>query len=249
MSQFYFFDANAMLGRWPTEKLAFYRVDDLVKRMDYVGIKKALVYHSLAQFYDPMSGNRTLMEEIKGYDQLYGCWVLVPPFTSEIGTVDGIIAGMREDNVRAIRFFPKEHGFKLTPWNMGELLSALEEKSVPVFIDSDQVELGDIQRLCKAYPQLPVVLTRPGYRGVRMLYALLAQYQNFYLELSSFLLYRGVEEIVEKFGAEKILFGSGMPIQDPAGAVTKLRYAEIGEEAKGMIAHQNLERLLEQVGL
>lgn len=249
MSQFYFFDANAMLGRWPTEKLAFYRVEDLVKRMDYVGINKALVYHSLAQLYDPMSGNKILMEEIKQYNQLYGCWVLVPPFTPEIGTVDEIMAKMKENNIQAIRLCPKEHGFKLTPWNTGELLTALEQKRVPVFIDGDQVELGNIQSLCETYPQLPVVLTRSGYRGVRMLYALLAQYENFYLEISSFLLYRGLEEVVEKFGAQRILFGTGMPIQDPAGAVTKLRYADITEEAKEMIAHRNLERLLGQVRL
>jgi predicted TIM-barrel fold metal-dependent hydrolase len=249
MSQFYFFDANAMLGRWPTEKLAFYQVEDLVKRMDYVGINKALVYHSLAQLYDPMSGNKILMEEIEGYNQLYGCWVLVPPFTPEIGTVDEIMAKMKENNIQAIRLCPKEHGFKLTPWNTGELLTALEQKRVPLFIDGDQVELGNIQSLCETYPQLPVVLTRSGYRGVRMLYALLAQYQNFHLELSSFLLYRGLEEVVEKFGAQCILFGTGMPIQDPAGAVTKLRYADITEEAKEMIAHRNLERLLGQVRL
>lgn len=249
MSQFYFFDANAMLGRWPTEKLAFYQVEDLVKRMDYVGIKKALVYHSLAQLYDPMSGNKILMEEIKNYRQLYGCWVLVPPFTPEIGTVDEIMAEMKENNIRAIRLCPKEHGFKLTPWNTGELLTALEQKRIPVLIDGDQVELGNIQSLCETYPQLPVVLTRSGYRGIRMLYALLAQYENFYLEISSFLLYRGLEEVVEKFGAQRILFGTGMPIQDPAGAVTKLRYADIGEEAKEMITHQNLERLSEQVRL
>ena len=248
MSPLRLFDANAMVGRWPTERLAFHRVEDLVRTMDYVGIEEALVWHSLSRFYDPMEGNGVLLEELRGYSRLHPCWVLVPPFTSEAGTVEEMMAGMRGHGVRAVKFFPKEHGFKLRSWNMGGLLEALERERVPVLLDADQVDLEEVHALCEAYPRLPVVLSRTGYRQMRTLFALLAQHENFHIEISTFLLYRGVEEVVDKFGAEHLLFGTGMPIHDPAGAATKLRYAEVDDETKEMIAQGNLERLLGQVG-
>ncbi|HIC96119.1 TPA: hypothetical protein EYP12_05780 [Candidatus Bipolaricaulota bacterium] len=241
------YDANAMLGRWPTEKLAFHDLEGMLTIMDRLGIDEALVWHSLSRFYAPMEGNRKLMEEIGGHSRLHPCWVLVPPFTSEAGTVEEMMAGMREHGVRAVRFFPEEHGFKLASWNMGGLLEALEREGVPVFVDADQVDLEEVHSLCEAYPRLPVVLSRTGYRQMRTLFALLAQHENFHMEISTFLLYRGVEEVVDKFGAERLLFGTSAPLQDPAGAATKLRYAEISREAREMIAHRNLERLLGQV--
>ncbi|RKY74301.1 MAG: hypothetical protein DRQ14_02605 [Candidatus Latescibacterota bacterium] len=248
MSPLRLFDANAMVGRWPTEKLAFHDLEGMLTTMDRLGIDEALVWHSLSRFYDPMEGNRKLMEEIGDHPRLHPCWVLVPPFTSDAGTVEEVMADMRKNGVRAVKFFPREHGFKLRSWNMGGLLEALERERVPVLLDADQVDPEEVHELCEAYPRLPVVLGRTGYREMRAIYALLAGHENFYVDISTFLLYRGLEEVVGKFGAGRLIFGTGMPIHDPAGAATKLRYAEVDDEAKEMIAHRNLEGLLERVG-
>ena len=115
-------------------------------------------------------------------------------------------------------------------------------------LDADQVDHEELHELCGSYPELPVVLGRTGYREMRAIYALLAGHENFYLDISTFLLYGGLEEVVERFGAGRLVFGTGMPISDPAGAATKLRYAEVDDETKEMIAHGNLEGLLGEEG-
>jgi predicted TIM-barrel fold metal-dependent hydrolase len=49
-------------------------------------------------------------------------------------------------------------------------------------------------------------------------------------------------------GAERLLFGSGLPAASPGPAIAALQYAFVADEQRAMIAGENLSRLLEEVG-
>lgn len=76
-----------------------------------------------------------------------------------------------------------------------------------------------------------------------MLYGLFRDCPNFHIEISTFLSFRGVEDIVRRFGPEKLPFRTRVPHQPPGSAVARILYAEVDEEAKGAIAFGNAERI------
>jgi predicted TIM-barrel fold metal-dependent hydrolase len=255
------FDACCYFGRYPTERLAFNSVQGLLSEMDRLGIERALVCHTLAWQNAPEVGNARLMAEIADQPRLEPCWVVLPNEANRnYPRADDFCEHMLSLGVRAVRLCPRDQVFPLVDWMAGNLLAALSERHFLVLLDVDQVVLPtglfdvdpagwrSIAWLCKTYPGLSVLLTRIGYRSLRILLPLMQTCPNLFLDLSYFATHQGVEEIISQFGPGRLVFGTSQPLVDPGGALTRLAYAGITSEQRELIAHRNLERLLGQVG-
>ena len=116
---------------------------------------------------------------------------------------------------------------------------------MPLFIDRDQVEWADIARMCRQYPNLPVVITSIGYRENRTLYPLFQSFKHLYVDLSWYSVHQGIEALSRRFGVGHLLFGTRMPLFAPGPALTALAYADISEEEKAQIAGETLRTLLQ----
>ncbi len=243
------FDVNCAVGAWSSDRLVYETVDGLLSEMARLGIGRALVSHTLAQSYDPLYGNRVLMSEIAGCEQLFPCWTLLPLSCSEMGTLDELLAEMSLAGVRAVRFYPRAHTFSLDDWQCGDLLSALAERRYVVLLDLDQIDGAGIDAVCRAYPALSWVLTKTGYRQFRPLFALMRRHSNLYCDLSLLSLYLGVEEILARFGSDRLLFGTGLPRCDPGGPIARLFYTDAPQTEIAAMAYGNVERLLARVQL
>jgi len=240
-----FFDVNCMVGPNLGPKLPLERAADLVSLMGDYGIEKALVYHSTARFYHPREGNEALLREIEPFrERLLPCLVLLPTITGELGKGGDIARLLEESGAAAVRLFPAEHNFSLDEWCVGDLLSLLEERGLPLILEHGQQGFGEIRAICQKHPKLPVILSTTGYRTSRTLYALLRDCPNFRIEISTFLVFRGIEEVVALFGPEKLLFGTRIPHQPPGAAMARVLYAEIDEQAKRAIAFENAAQIL-----
>lgn len=254
------FDANAYIGRWPGERLAYHRVDDLLSYMTRLGIDRALVSHTIAWQNSPKLGNEMLQEAIAGHPELEPCWVVTPGL--QIADEGGVIAfcdQLIEKGVRAVRLFPKDHVYSLNQSTAIELLSELNRRRFLILIDLDQIftqsglydysasSLDVLDFLCGLFPDLTILLTKAGYRAFQILFPLMQKHLNLYLDLSFFATHQGVETVVDKFGADRILFGTGQPLIDPGGAALRLRCADISVKDYQKIACANLISLLDRV--
>jgi hypothetical protein len=219
-------------------------VDGLLAEMERLGIERALVSHTLARTYDPVLGNRLLMDEIAGHERLVPCWALLPPACGEMGSVDALMGELARSGVPAVRLYPGEHSYSLAGWQCGELLAALNERRSVVLLDRAEGSWGDVERICRSYPRLALIVTKVGYRELRPLFALLGRCSNLYCDLSNLSTYLGVEEVLERFGSERLIFGTGLPTWDPGGPIARLTYTDAPPAALDAIAHGNLERLL-----
>ena len=56
-----------------------------------------------------------------------------------------------------------------------------------------------------------------------------------------------VESAVKLFGPERLLYGSGLPVGDPAMGIGMVNYGKLASREKELIAGGNLSRLLESV--
>lgn len=54
---------------------------------------------------------------------------------------------------------------------------------------------------------------------------------------------------VRSFGAERLLFGSFVPVNDPCAAIGMILDADISEAEKRLVAGENLSRIIAEVSI
>lgn len=240
-----FFDCNCLLGRHidhvSTEP---YTKSQLETDMAYFGIEDALVLHAQSRDNDPLTGNKTVLDECQNEAHLYPVWTLLPPATWEVESPNILLESMKEADVRAAALCPKKHSFSLSDWSCDTLLKAIEAHSIPVIIDAEQISWDEVYRICNDYQQLPIILTAVTYRSLRYLAPIWEKVENLYVDTSWFTVCNGLEWVVKRFGPKRLLFGTRYPIFTPGAAITALTYANLSANVKQMIAAENLKELL-----
>lgn len=249
MEKLAFFDANCTVGRTGTPHL--FDIPDvagLKQEMATAGVEEALVYHTVARDADPPLGNSLLMKEIAGEKRLYPVWVVLPHHTAEMPRPEKLMAEMKERGVRAVRMYPTRamHSFSLADWCAGALLSALDRARIPSILDAEMTGWDDVRGLLDAHRSLPLIMANCSYRHNRFLYPLFEKYPNLRVEISRFMGGGAVEDVVERFGSDKLLFGTNMPQYTGTAAVALITYAAIDRKDKEAIAGGNLRRILKE---
>jgi predicted TIM-barrel fold metal-dependent hydrolase len=104
--------------------------------------------------------------------------------------------------------------------------------------------------LLREVPDLVCIVSDHGCWGAdRWFRPLLDHYKDVYVDLSDYLLDGGIESLVADYGASRLLYGSGFPMQYPGGMMMAIRHAEISLRDRQAIASGNLDRLLKEVRL
>lgn len=223
---------------------------ELIEQMDYAGIDKASVWHRSQYEQDATVGNFKLVEAISGYeDRLIPSWVVLPDITDTQYAPDLFFTQMKEHGVKTLRAFPEQDRFILCKVTMGEQLSLISELKIPLYL-SPMNGFEQIYKVMEEFPDLTVILTNIGWwPSARLIYPLLRAYPNFYFETGDFSQLHGFEEVINKFGSERILYGSNFPTNSMAGSIYTLLKSKMSDEARENIAHRNMQRLLSEVKL
>lgn len=236
-------DADAMLGRHPRRDVGGGTVPELLAAMDRVGIAEAVVGNMTSWLHDPHRGNRQLLDLVKGETRLRPCWVMLPDSCGEMtGFVDAALKG----GVRAVRAFPRDHGYELAGPDTAAVLTALAAVRLPLLVDATQTTWGAVEAIAIEHPGLRVVVGGLGYRVLRQAAGVLARAANVHVGLADLSSHCGLEWLVERFGAGRLVFGTGMPYRDPAESVTRLLWSELEDKQVAAIGSGNLGRLLRQ---
>lgn len=195
--------------------------------------------------------NRLLTEAIAGHPRLIGCWTILPTYGLEYIAPETMFAEMKAAGIMALRAFPNTHKYLLNALSMGEMLNAMVEHHVPLFLSVKRgVAWRDVTQLMAEFPELVCVVCDHGRWGEdRMFRPLLERYPNFYVDTAQYLLDGGIEALVTDFGARRLIFGSGFPDSYIGGMMMAIKHAKIPQAAKQAIAHGNLVRILSEVVL
>ncbi len=249
------FDANVLLGPLPRRPPGAPKdVPELLATMDQFGISRALVTHTYAKWHDPTEGNARLMREVAGEPRLAPCWVVLPAATGEVPPEGEQVERLLDAGARAARLCPAAHRLSLEPWEVDPLLAALAARRVPLLLDCDNAHWSEarpwrfIEYAARAYPSLPLVLLREPQANLRTLLALLERCPNVIVETSYFQAHDGIALLAERFGAHRLVFGTGLPVFDPGLPVAGLMYAGLPPEALAAVAGETLAQLLAQAG-
>jgi len=243
------FDCNLRLGM-PTRPVPGEptTVRGLLDELDRLSVSHALVRHQGAVELTPPISNRRVLQEVEDAGGLLPTWSLLPESTGETGRPDETVDEMIGLGVRAVWLHPKTHGYPLRDWCAGSLLSALEDRRVPVLVLWTEVVLDELVDVLGRHPALPVVLCNISYRINRVLFPLFERHAGLHVDLGPPNAQCGfIEEVVGRFGAGRLLFGSGFPDHEMGPAISYLMYADVGDDDRERIGSGNLRTLLEGV--
>lgn len=245
------FDANVYFGSHAGAVYPAASIADLQAAFEKTETTRALVWHITQQSGAPRDANALVAETVAEHDNLLGCWAVLPPQTSEV-SVEGIFEQMRAGRIAALRAFPNAQHFLLRRRVFGSFLDEVSQRRIPVLLSLEHgVDWPDVYAFLEDYPEITCILCDIGDWGQdRFTWPLLEGFPRVYVETSyASLEAGGIEATVGRYGAGRLVYGSGFPKRYPEAAMLDLLRAQLTEHERDMIAFGNLSALVEETQL
>jgi predicted TIM-barrel fold metal-dependent hydrolase len=237
-------DFHGHPGRWGLTESS---PENLLNSMDAIGVDKSVLFN----IWHPEGtrGNDDTASMVAGNpDRFIGFAYVSPLLPDTIGPE--LTRAFDELHLTAIKLYPPFTGINLNepPWdpiyefaNERELLviwhTGIEATTWPKFV-------GDVA------PRFPKATFVCGHSGncppMRAQAIEVAQNNaNVYLETcSTFRSPGAIEELVNGAGADRVLYGSDVPLMDHRPQVGKIVTADISDDAKRLVLGENAKRIL-----
>ena len=252
MEELFFFDCNCQVGESLMGLTSFANVADLFSEMDYYGVKSALIRHVNIERTALLSNQLIVdfMQEDKN-NRLFGCWSILPSQCNELPKTDDFFAEMKKNRIAALTLSPFEHRYVPCQLTLGKILDAATERKIPILLDAFAGRWDDLYAFLKEFPDLYCIyLEKVGKWGSdRNIRPLLENYENFHFEISGYWVPGGVYDLVKKYGAERILYGSNLPRYNQGCSMLQLKQSGITDEEITKVAGKNLAKLIGQAEL
>lgn len=213
--------------------------------------------------YEAREGNAETMKALKDSQRLRGYVVMNPVCPDSL--LD--LPLLENDRVVGVKIHPDYHGYDARSSRVRGFLKEVAE-STPLILTHISCmpgtafsETGKLLEYANEHPGTRFIFAHiggifqdslypyfPNYEGLEKIAA--ARLDNVYVDTAHHLMYvyPGVmQTVVEIMGADKLLFGTDMPLQGPMQArfaIEAIRALEIPEEDKEKILHANATSLL-----
>ena len=256
-------DVNAYLGHFAFRQLRHNTGASLLELMDSKKIDRAVVSSASAITYrKAQAGNEEVAEEVEGRsDRLIPFAVINPTYA---GWRDDLKTCHEDLGMKGLRLYPGWHRFGLLDECCLELVNEATERSMLVsipmrvedkrqrswLVDVPDVPLDEVAALVKACPRARFFLLNGiGYASSPLGRRNNGSPSNYCIEISrlTVLLHDELEQLVANLGAERLVFGTGMPFNYPDPALIKLELLSAGKQDKEKILGQNAAKWLNDV--
>lgn len=243
-------DTHSHLGsffQFPIRWNSTVEIADLAKSL---GIKKMCISHLLGLSYDAETGNSLTLKAVNEQKDLFLFGGVIDPRWGE----ERIVSEYRRINSHVSMWnemHPALHHYSISGHGYRVALELIKANPKPVLFHTDQSDQyskpGLIEDLVKLYPDIPFIIGHSGnvIGGFEIAVKIASKYENVYLDSAFSRNYMGLMKwIIEKIGADKILFGSDIPFLNGAAQVGKLYESDISEADREKIFHENAAKLL-----
>ena len=249
-------DMTAYFGSWPYWKGPVTQPDQLLSLMDENGIDRAAVCSLRGIFDDWEVGNEEVLELASAHPKRF-----IPFMTfgldSFIGAVPtdlviDLLRKYKKAGVRGLRLFPQHQGYPLNGDYRAEPVLAEAAKLGMIFMVHFRMimnwgmamyPVAEIAKFAGRYPQAKVVICGVNGEWEEAATAM-KKHANLLLETSCLQYVGKVAFFTQEFGVERVLFGSGIPLQYPHCGLIKITKAKITDQQRRDILGGNAQRLL-----
>lgn len=255
-------DINAYLGHWPFRPLRDRTAEALVTWMDRKGIDRAVVSSLDAILYkNSQAGNEELAAAVAPYPDR-----LIP-----FATINPTYAAWEEDlerchtelGMKGTRIYPSYHGYTVQDRVLADLIAAAAGSDWPVAIPlrmedrrqqhwmdtAEDIAAAAVAELVSRFPEAQFMILN-GI-GDAADWAPLAQ-ARVLIDISRLSNLRlrppprdaSIPALIAALGADKLAFGTGMPIKYPDPALLKVDILDADESVKERIRWRNAAEML-----
>ena len=239
-------DVNAFFGKSATGDSEFPEIRDRLEFMDRLGISMSLVWNTESRQNHALSSNQKMIDEITRTPKAGGR--IIPALSVsglmhyEQNGIQTLKKQMIDGKTRALRFV---NVFKrLTLCQLEPLIRGVAGLKPFIILRHDETNIQDILEFTSMFPEIPVVLTEVMWGSCIIVFDLMRQRKNILVDNSWLHSYGAVEQVVERFGAKRLFFGTGYKSHAGA-AITQLAGADITDKERQLVMHGNLEYLLD----
>jgi hypothetical protein len=228
-----FFDFRVFLGQ--SFDGTSQSVDELLGSMDALGIEHALACPLKPISYNLEEANTALAAAIRGYrDRLVGA-ARIDPW--QPAAVDSLQLAVEDLGLHALFLNPWEEHFRADLELLDPLMDIARMHGLPVLVAAGYPWLSEALQICtlaQRWPSVPVVMTNGGQiniSGLGQADATLAMQKqsNLYIDTAGVYRQDFIEETVEAFGGERVLFASGKPYFDQRYEIKRIVLAKVDE--------------------
>jgi predicted TIM-barrel fold metal-dependent hydrolase len=248
-------DVNAYLGHFAFRRLRYNTAASLLALMDAKHIDKAVVSSASAITYrNAQAGNEEVAEEVRAHSDLLIPFAVINPFYA--GWQDDLKICHEQFGMTGLRLYPKWHNYQLSSPCCRQLINAATERgmviSIPIRVEDNRqrswllnvpdVPLEEIVELVKAHPKARFIfLNGIGYTRCPLGRKDNGLPSNYAIGLSrlSAVLANELGQLITNLGADRVMFGTGMPFNYPDPALVKLEVLDATEYDKEKIRSRN----------
>lgn len=221
--------------------------EQTVATMDRCGVE-VLVSAGHTALVDMVRGNAEMVAVTSRYPGRWYAYLTYNPNYPDEGRGE-LNSYERRRSLVGLKFHPSHHAYPLTGDAYRPALEFAAARRLLVLSHTwgkseyDRPEL--LAEVAERYPGATFLAGHAGHGEFDECMAVARRFPNVYLELTAAYAVRGlVEDMVDRVGAHKIVFGCDLPWFDPHYAIGCIVMAHIGDDARRAILRDNALRLL-----
>jgi predicted TIM-barrel fold metal-dependent hydrolase len=222
---------------------------DLKAALDRTGVDVAVVSPMKPPSYHLRAANELVAKAVSESDGRLVGLARVDPNVGESASED-LVYGLEQLGFVGLFLHPWEECFQITSPRVGPLLEIAREHLVPVVIASGYPWVSEalqVASVAEEYPTVDFIATNGGQiniSGLGTFDAFLALAGNANLQIQTTGVYRQdfIEEVISRYGPERVLYASGFPYMFPALEILRVHRAECDDAAKADIIGGNAIR-------
>ena len=240
-------DAHNHLGRY--FNFPVFRggsIEAMIERMDTIGVRRVCLAAHAAIGPDMFLGNDETEDAITRFpNRALGYATIKPCKEDEIE--QELRRRFAHPGFLGIKLHPGLHGVNVAHDSYRPAMEYADKHSLPVLIHTwSHADVNDLTKLAAEYRSASFIIAHMGGSPDVLDHAIetLIAHDNVFGDTAlSYAPHRGIEYIVRRAGAEKLLFGSDMPFYDPVFTLARVVCADIHESEIEKIVGGNFKAL------
>lgn len=225
-------------------------IDDILREMEKYGIEKAAISHLISIQHDVSEGNALLAEAQRQHpDEIIPYCCVNPQNYSQAR--DELMRYVDDLGWRGVKLHPQYHEYRPESAACLRVLEMIaERKEVFVLFHSGDGYVGSlcsptsIGAVASRFPNTMIIMGHMGVSDWPEAIAVALQHPNIVLDTTGATSSYGMLEFaVQALGADRIIWGSDMPLYPVYHGLAKVAQSELAEEDKAKILGDNYFRM------
>lgn len=247
-------DVHAYIGKWPYWPIPQSTPSEVLEAMDKAEIDTATIVSTRSLFVNWPDGNTETLQAAKEQGSRFIPFACIGPPELSHRLNANIFDLDKNPEVRGIRLAPQFQTYHLLyePF-IDTICEQAAARKIPVQLPlrvlmnwgTPMLDLGTIATIVQRHPKTPWILVGLNYfHELRVGLALMRSFSTVHIETSCIQGFEAIAKIVQEIGSDRILFGSGLPLQNAVAGVQKIEHAKISDTDREAIFYTNAKRLL-----